>query len=340
MPSQRPAISILLPFRDAGPWLDECLDSIQAQSFRDFELLAVDDHSRDGSAARVRRRRDGRFRLLRPRGRGLVAALNTGLAAARAPLVARMDADDRMHPERLQRQYHALMRDPTLMLVAGRARAFPDALVRDGMRAYLAWQDGLHTPREIARELFVEAPFAHPSVCFRRALVQRVGPYRAGPFPEDYDLWLRAQAAGLRMARLPHTLIDWRESPGRVSRTAAHCSREAFDRLRARYLARWLRRHLPTARPLVVWGAGRRTRQRVRHLQQRGWTPQAWIDIDPRKIGNRIEGQPVYPPKWLVSARPRPFVLVYVAVHGARELIEAELAGMGYDKGRDFLSVG
>ncbi|HHJ12078.1 MAG TPA: glycosyltransferase family 2 protein, partial [Chromatiales bacterium] len=66
MPSQRPAISILLPFRDAGPWLDECLDSIQAQSFRDFELLAVDDHSRDGSAARVRRRRDGRFRLLRP----------------------------------------------------------------------------------------------------------------------------------------------------------------------------------------------------------------------------------------------------------------------------------
>lgn len=330
----------MLPFRDAGPWLDECLDSIRAQTFHDFELLAVDDHSRDRSAWRIRRRRDRRFRLLQPRGRGLVTALNAGLAAARAPFIARMDADDRMHPERLEQQVQALLHDPALMLVAGRARLFPEDRITDGMRAYMDWQDGLQTPRQIRDGMFVEAPFAHPSVCFRRALIQRVGAYRSGPFPEDYDLWLRAHAAGLRMARLPETVLDWRDSAGRVSRTAAHCSREAFDRLRARHLARWLRRHLPHRRPLVIWGAGRRTRQRVRHLQARGIEPTAWIDIDPCKIGNCIAGRLVHGPEWLSSANPRPFVLVYVAVHGARTLIEQALEGYGYEPGRDFLSVG
>ena len=82
---------------------------------------------------------------------------------------------------------------------------------------------------------------AEPLSCargYRRAAVVRAGGCRQGDFPEDYDLWLRLHQSGHRMAKLPVVLLDWRDSPARLSRTDPRCSREAFDRLRARYLAR------------------------------------------------------------------------------------------------------
>src|SRR5215208_1003595 len=99
MSMQRPpAISIVMPFRDAAATLSECLESIKGQTFADFELLAIDDGSADDSAAVVQQlaQHDGRVRLLRPGRVGLVAALNLGIAQAHAPLIARMDADDLM----------------------------------------------------------------------------------------------------------------------------------------------------------------------------------------------------------------------------------------------------
>jgi len=131
-------------------------------------------------------------------------------------------------------------------------------------------------------------------------------------------------------------LLDWRESEGRLSRTDPRCSRQAFDRLRAAYLARDPRLR---NRPLAFWGAGRKTRRRCNLLIERGFTPIAWVDIDPRKIGNRLRGVPVVPPEWLAHDE-QPFVLSYVANHGAREDITLRLEGMGYRRGVDYLMVG
>jgi len=164
------------------------------------------------------------------------------------------------------------------------------------------------------------------------------GGYRDGDFPEDYELWLRLHAAGEVLAKLPQTLLHWRDGPGRLSRTDLRYARIAFDRLRAGYLARDPRLLAARSR-LVIWGAGRRTRRRGAHLLGHGFRPRAWIDIDPRKIGNRLAGVPVVDPSWL-RRRPRPFVLSYVASHGARPCIEAELSRLGYRKGEDYLHVG
>jgi FlaA1/EpsC-like NDP-sugar epimerase len=155
-------------------------------------------------------------------------------------------------------------------------------------------------------------------------------------FPEDYELWLRLHAAGQAMAKLPEVLLDWRDSPGRVSRTSARYARTAFDTLRAEYLARDARLQ---GRDLVVWGAGRRTRKRVEHLLARGTRPRAWIDVDPKKIGNRINGLSVLGPTSLEQGA-RPLVLVYVASHGAREQIGEHLVALGYVEGVDYLAVG
>ncbi len=100
---QPPAISILLPFRNAESTLIECLDSIQGQSLEDFELIAVNDNSSDASVEilKQRARNDNRIRILNNQYSGLVTALNHGLKLASAKMIARMDADDRMHPSRL-----------------------------------------------------------------------------------------------------------------------------------------------------------------------------------------------------------------------------------------------
>jgi glycosyltransferase involved in cell wall biosynthesis len=333
-------VSILLPFHNEEQMLEACLDSIQAQSLKAYELLAVNDASTDESTAIVseRARKDPRIHLLHSPARHLVSTLNYGLNLAKGPLVARMDADDLMHPERLLSQYRYLHAHPQCDLVASRARLFPDSEIDAGYREYIRWQNQCLTQDDITADIYIESPFAHPSVMFRKNCVQRLGGYRQGLFPEDYDLWLRMHHAGCHMAKLPEFLLDWRDHPNRTSRIDPRCSREAFDRLRAHYLSQDSR--LEKRRDnFVIWGAGRKTRKRCRHLLKKGFRPTAWIDIDPRKIGNRLDNVPVVPPDWL-KQNPRPFVLCYVSNHGARDLIATQLQAMGYQRGKNYLMVG
>ena len=333
-------VSILLPYRNAESTLEECLDSIRSQTLVDYELLAIDDHSTDDSLALLTHyaAADHRIKLFHNPGQGLVAALNHGLCQASTPLIARMDADDRMRPERLQLQYTHLQQHPETTLLGCGTRLFPDHEIRSGLREYVRWQNQCNQADRIADEIYIEAPFAHPSVMFRKEAILRVGGYLQGDFPEDYELWLRLHQAGHRMEKLSRTLLEWRDYPTRTSRIDPRYSRAAFDALRAGYLASDPRL-LSRRGEFVIWGAGRKTRLRCRHLLEKGFTPRAWIDIDPRKIGNSLQGVPVVAPHWLVQG-DKYFVLIYVANHGAREIIARELQGLGYQRGSDYLVVG
>lgn len=341
--TERPGVSVLMPVRNGGEHLRPAVLSVlEDEAGPAVELLLVDDGSTDDAVAAVAREfaADRRLRILAAQGRGLVAALNTGLAAARAPLVARLDADDLNQPGRLARQAHILRDQPGIGLVACRVEAFPAQGVGKGMQHYLAWQDGCLSHDQIANGIYRESPFVHSAVMFRRALVERHGPYREGPFPEDYELWLRWHRLGVRMLKVEERLVRWRQSPNSLSHTDERYARGAFDRLRANYLARDPR--LDGGRPVVVWGAGRSTRKRVKVLLDCGIRLSAWIDIDPRKIGNVVWGLRVRDGSWLAdqSGSNRPFVLVYVANHGAAELVGSSLEQMRYEAGADYLVVG
>ncbi|WP_455234334.1 glycosyltransferase family 2 protein [Thiogranum longum] len=337
---QNPVVSVVLPYRNAECTLDETLQSILGQRYTAFELLAINDHSSDGSEHILRgyQKHDSRLHMMASPARGIVAALNAGLETARGKLIARMDADDRMRPDRLEKQVAALEAHSDWSLVACQVNLFPEHLIRGGYRDYVRWQNRCLAPRDIEADIYLESPFAHPSVMFRKGDVLRLGGYRQGDFPEDYDLWLRMFHAGLTMAKLPEPLLDWRESRHRLSRCDPRYSQEAFDRLRARYLVRDPR--LLGRRELVIWGAGRRTRQRCQYLLKQGFSPWAWIDIDPRKIGKSLSGIPVHEPHWLASQAEKPLVLVYVRNHGARDRIDGFLANAAYQRGRDYLFVG
>jgi glycosyltransferase involved in cell wall biosynthesis len=360
----RPEVSVLLPYRDARATLAEALDSILAQRDVALELIAIDDGSRDGGEEIVRAlaARDSRIVALRTDSVGIASALNRGLTIARAELIARMDADDVALPLRLATQLDALRAQPGIAVLGTRVEVFADdapsarsaattregggpaALpvgreervplpVTEGMLRYVTWQNALLDPRAHRDQLFVESPLCHPSVMLRRSALDAIGGYRDGPFPEDYDLWLRLDAAGFALAKLPEVLLRWRQSDRAATRSDPRYALERFTPLKAPHLAARLR-----ARPrlLDVWGAGQTGRRLARALEACGLRADRFIDIDPRKLGRQARGAPIEPLSALALPGER-WLVVALGARGARDEARAYLADRGYSEGDDYL---
>lgn len=334
-----PLVSVVLPVRDGERTLARALESIREQTLHDWELIVVDDGSRDGTVALLEKlaEQEPRLRIVRQGRDGIVAALNAGVAAARGEFVARMDADDVALPERLEAQVALLRERPDIGVASCLVEFGGDRAASAGYALHVDWINGLLGPEAIALHRFVEAPLAHPTALFRRELVARHGGYRAGDFPEDYELWLRWLDAGVRFAKVPRVLLRWNDDAARASRTDPRYDPEAFFRIKAAWLARELAR-AAAGREIWVWGAGRPTRKRAAHLEAAGVSISGYIDIDPKKATSAIggTGRPVIG----FEALPPPgriFITTYVSSRGARELTERELRARGYVAGRDFL---
>ncbi len=337
-----PRVAVVIPCRDAAATLPAAIASMQAQTLRDFEVLAIDDGSADATFATLRAwaRDDGRVRILRTEPRGIVPALASGLAEARGELVARMDADDVAAPVRLARQVALMDADPGLAACGTGVRYFPRSAVRDGARRYEAWVNGLLTHDDIGRNIFVECPIPHPTLMIRRHVLTAVGGYRDLGWPEDYDLVLRLWTAGHRMAKLPGVLHEWRERTDRASRTDARYSEAAFRRIKVHFLRRTL---LAAGRPAVVWGAGPVGKAFARDLASAGTRTVAFVDLDPRKIGQEIHGAPVITPgevrRHAGPATERALVLAAVGQEGARSEIRRACMESGLVEMADFVAV-
>jgi hypothetical protein len=201
-----PQVSVLMPVRDGARWLGEAVASVQRQTFDDFEFLAVDDGSADESAAILEShaRNDSRIRVFRQMRLGLVAALNHGLSEARGRLIARIDADDRAHPERLERQIRHLDTHPEIALLG----CWADKIDERGVSRGLLKPET--EPERLAALLHRHNPFVHSSVLMRSDVVKKVGGYRAAfEAAEDYDLWLRISEVA-KVANLPEPLMQYR----------------------------------------------------------------------------------------------------------------------------------
>jgi len=345
-----PKISILLPCRDAAPFLPECIASLEAQTEPRFEALVLDDGSGDETSEILGAwaERDARVRRVEREGEGLVPALRAMAVAARGTFLARMDADDVAHPPRLERQRVLLEARPRVAACGTRVRYVPRSGLGSGTLRYETWLNGLTEPAELARDLFVECPIAHPTLMIRRRVFEDVGAYRDFDGPEDYDLVLRVAAAGHDLANVPEVLHDWRVGEHRLSGRSSRYSPAAFRRLKASYLETLL----PAGRPLVIWGAGKVGKAFARVWLEGGRARlAAFVDLDPRKIGQTIHSAPVVSPAELPEPRTAgsgstgahrpgpPYVLVAVGSPGARGEIRVALAEMGFRELEDYRAV-
>jgi glycosyltransferase involved in cell wall biosynthesis len=230
-----PTVSVMMPVYNTERYLAEAVESILAQTFADFELIAVDDGSTDGSGAILERyaARDGRVRVERLEHGGIVAARNRALELARGEFCAVMDSDDVALPGRLERQVAYLRDHPEVLCVGTAVRLIdPDGRVLRDAHA------GMDHERIQEVLLSGRCPLNHPSVLMRRAAVLAVGGYRDGFAPsEDLDLFLRLGEVG-RLANLPEVLQKYRQHPRSASEQgqrrqlerAARAVREACQR--------------------------------------------------------------------------------------------------------------
>jgi glycosyltransferase involved in cell wall biosynthesis len=332
--SMTPRVSILLPVCDAGKTLSTCLRSLVRQRESDWECVLVDDGSSDDSLsiARAAAARDPRFRVLARPHEGLVAALNAGAAECRAPLVARMDADDWMHRDRLSLQCALLDRTPELEAIGSFVRSFPRASLGDGFRRYETWLHSLATPFEIWRDRFVECGVVHPTLMIRRTRLRELA-YRDQGWPEDYDLLLRLLADGPCVGVVPRRLLGWRNDESRTSRQDGRYSLDRFTQCRAHFLSR---NFLRKGGEYVLWGHGPTGRALRRALDRLGHRATAIVEVHPRRLGNSIGGAPVIATSELAS-RPRLPLIASVAGARPRAEIRAALETLGYRDGFDFV---
>ncbi|HOO56976.1 MAG TPA: glycosyltransferase [bacterium] len=331
-----PEVSVVLPVYNSQEYLRDAVVSILEQTLGNFELIIIDDGSEDGSLeiAMDYAENDSRIIIISRDHSGLVAALNAGLAAARAPLVARMDADDISLPDRLAKQAGVLNLRPEVDLCGCRVKSFPAGSVGEGMLYYEQWLNDVVSGDEIMRDLFVESPFAHPSVLYRRDVVMEAGGYVDNGWPEDYDLWMRLFLNGSQFAKVPEELFLWRDTPGRMSRTDAVYAIPRFRKLKLNYL---IRSYLRDRSGVTLWGAGRDGRWWCRELEICGKKVERFIDVDPAKTGRNIGGAPILPPDALKRKTDGDFILGVVGTRGARERIREYLLDASYVELKDFL---
>lgn len=224
METPSPAVTVLLPVRNGAAHLRAALESIFAQTFRDFELLVIDDGSTDATPEILRAVRDPRLRVItHAQNLGLVPTLNEGLDRARGELIARQDHDDLSHPDRLRKQVDFLRAHPACALVGAEAWQTDAAgrvafrLLRPGSAGSIRWH------------LCFDNAFIHSTVLFRRAIIRdECGGYPRSLHSEDYALWSRVARAH-PTANLLEPLLYFREHAASATGVMSTPESAAFD---------------------------------------------------------------------------------------------------------------
>jgi glycosyltransferase involved in cell wall biosynthesis len=329
----RPLVSVLMPVRNGGSYLQEAVQSILDQTFGRLELLLIDDHSTDHAISRLDSA-DPRLRILNSPGKGVINAFNHGLPHAQGEFIARMDADDISLPARFETQVAYLNCNPDVDIAGACVEIISKQEVKGGYLHYQQWLNSVRQPEQIRKQIFIESPIPNPTAMFRKAALEKLDGYRDYDWPEDYDLFLRADQAGMSMGKPEPVLFQWRDHADRLTHRDERYSRRRFQQAKAHYLANG---RLPDG-PIVLWGAGPGGRLFHDLLAKEGREVSGFIDVHPRRIGGEKRGKPVWsasePDSW-----PSAYILVAVGSRGAKEEIRTFLEETDHEEGQDFVFV-
>ena len=330
---EAPRVSILLPYHNAAATINAAIESMLCQTFVDLELLLIDNASTDASRSIIEQyaQKDPRVRSIEEPRIGIAFALNTGLLHARGELIARMDADDLSLPDRIAKQVAYMDAHPGIDVLGTRTIFRSTVEKNSGMRWFVEWQNGIISPEEHFAKRFIDAPLAHPTVMFRKSLIEKFGGYSSDPLPEDHELWLRWMDAGVRFAKLPEELLIWNDHVQRLSRNHANYSVHSFYRTKVKWLAKWLKRVL-NGRPVIIAGTSTLCRERAALLENEGIRIEAFTDVRFREVPcYRFIAHDQLPPKG------EAFIVSFISQRGTGDRIANYFTSIGLTEGGDFI---
>jgi glycosyltransferase involved in cell wall biosynthesis len=320
--------------KDTEPYLHACIDSIIAQTFTDWELVAVNDHSTDRTPAILAEyaAKDSRIRVFHSDKPKLIPTLQVGYAECRGTLLNRMDSDDKMPDYKLQLLVDEWEKYGKGTVIAGGTEHFVDeGEVGDGFRRYERWLNDVARTNSHYEQIYRECVI--PSHCWILHMddFNAVGAFDPIVYPEDYDLCFRFYRHGLKVVGVDAILHYWRDRRDRISRTWEEYKDNRYFDLKLRYFYEIDR---DKTRPLVLWGAGRNGKDMAKLLQARGDTFN-WVCDNPKKIG-----KDVYDVRMqhfdAISELENPQIMIVVASPDGKIDIQKALNGWGKKPTADF----
>lgn len=287
MKDNPPLVSIIMAVKDTEPYLRDCLDSILNQTYRNWELIAVNDHSTDRSAQILEdyAAKDSRIKLFHSKGQLLIPALQEAYRHVKGTLINRMDSDDKMPDYKLELLVEEWKKYGKGTVIAGGTEHFVDeGEVGDGFRRYEAWINEVARKGAHYEEIYQECVIPSHSWIIHRDDFDRVGAFDPEVYPEDYDLCFRFYSEGLKIIGMDKVLHFWRDRSDRISRTWECYKDNRYFDLKLRYFYQLDRDH---SRPLVLWGAGKNGKDMAKLLLGKGDTFH-WVCDNHKKIGKHI----------------------------------------------------
>ncbi len=327
-------ISVILPVYNAEKTISRTIQSLLVQSESNFELIICNDGSKDNTQSIIQGFNDPRIKLISQDNLGVIAAHNKALELAQGKYIARMDADDECHQDRLSLQKQYLDNHPHILACFSQVKFKSNIQNAQGFEEFVNWNNSLCSPEEILLNRFVEMPVVNPSVMMRRETINQFGTYEELEFPEDYEYWLRILNHGSHLAKLPQKLLTWHDSEGRLTRSDELYDVERFYQCKALYIAKELEKR--QIKEVNILGGGIKSRKRAHYLDQYGIEIHHYIDIAPKRIGQKIAGRWVLDYNKPETYRDK-FFLSYVSNRGSRKVILDHLTQHQFIHGRDYL---
>ena len=273
--------------KDTAPYLPDCLDSIINQTYTNWELIAVNDHSTDQTPTILHDYsiKDERIKVVNSKGQKLIPALQEGYKHCTGPLINRMDSDDKMPDYKLKVMYDEWKKHGKGTIVAGGTEHFVDeGEVGDGFLRYEKWLNQVAKESIHYQEIYKECVI--PSHCWllTKDDFNSVGAFDPEVYPEDYDLCFRFYKKGLKVIGIDKVLHYWRDRSERISRTWDCYKDNRYFELKLRYFYELDR---DRSRPLILWGAGRNGKDMAKLLQRHDDTFD-WVCDNENKIGKDV----------------------------------------------------
>lgn len=291
-------VSIIMPVKNAEKYLKESIQSIQNQTSDNWELLAINDHSTDSSNQILQEfsAHDSRIRLLQNIGMGIIPALQQALRLATGKFVSRMDADDIMPANRLEKMSALLEASGPKTVVTGLVQYFSDQPVSAGYQKYQEWINQVNRTGTQWQNIYRECVIASPNWIARRSEIQEIKAFENLRYPEDYHLTLKWYQAGFKVETVPEVMLLWREHNMRTSRTSEHYAQKAFFELKIKH---FIDMDLQTNH-LVVWGKNPKGKLTTDILSHHG-IPFLWHDLKSYRKIESLEN-----PQIIVAVYPDP----------------------------------
>lgn len=332
--SSRPHISIILPIFNGEQTLEKAIYSLGSLKAIGAELIAVDDGSTDGTFNALqhikRHLKNEPIRIFSIEHSGVAEASNFATQHAQGDWIARIDADDWSSPHRIKQQL-ILAQQESLDIVSCLVKIVsPDGHPVLSLQDYETWLNSCITPEDILASRFIELPIPNPTILAKKEVFE-LG-YRNGNFPEDYDLWLRAMAAGFRPGKVNRTLYWWTDHPNRVTRKQSIYTKAAFLNAKKLHL---LNGPLSGVSECDFWGAGLEGKPWIRWFLDQGIHIRNIIDVNPKKIGQVIHGSPVILPERINTTPQLPLFIGVGVPEGRKQIRDFILAHLPHTPGQD-----